>query len=138
MAAETPAIGGGLLDWLTTTDHKQIGLLYIVTAFIFFLLAGLMAIAMRTELAQPGLQVLSEQSYADLFTMHGTLMLLAFATPTVTAFGNYLIPLQVGAPDMAYPRLNAMSYWIFLFAGLILMASFLTVGGPANGGWTFY
>ncbi len=144
MTAETTAVAArplvthGFLEWLTTTDHKRIGLLYLGTSLTFFLLAGLMALAMRLELAQPGQQFLSPQAYAALFTMHGTLMLLAFGTPAVAAFGNYLIPLQIGAPEMAYPRLNALSYWLFLFAGLILLSSFLTVGGPANGGWTFY
>jgi cytochrome c oxidase subunit 1 len=127
-----------LWDWLTTTDHKRIGLLYIGTAFAFFLLAGVFALGMRAELAQPGLQVMDAGTYNELFTMHGTLMMLLFGTPIAVGFANYLVPLQIGAPEMAFPRLNAFSYWLFLFGGLILLAGFLTVGGAASAGWTSY
>ncbi len=133
-----PAVAHGLTDWLTTTDHKKIGLLYISTAFGFFLLAGVLALVMRAELATPGLQFVDLETYNELFTMHGTLMMLLFGTPASAAFANYLVPLQVGAADMAFPRLNALSYWLFLFGGLILVSGFMTVGGAANTGWTAY
>ena len=126
----------GLLKWLTTTDHKAIGLSYMWTAFAFFLLAGLMAMLMRAELAKPGLQVVNRGEYNQLFTMHGTMMMFLFATPFAFGLANYLVPLQVGAPDMAFPRLNALSYWLFLGGGVTLTASFLTAGGAADIGWT--
>ncbi len=129
---------GGLLEWLTATDHKTIGLLYMTTALGFFLLAGVMALLMRAELAQPGLQVMSEETYNELFTIHGTIMMLIFGTPAAAAFANYLVPLQVGAADMAFPRLNALSYWLFLFGSLVVVSGFLTVGGAASAGWTGY
>src|SRR3954468_10200142 len=107
--------GSRLLSLLRTTDHKTIGLMYLVTSFVFFIAGGLMAMLIRAELAQPGLQFLSAQQYNQLFTMHGTVMLLMFATPLFFAFGNLVMPLQIGAPDVAFPRLNAFSYWLFLF-----------------------
>ena len=127
-------LGVRLTDWLTATDHKRIGLMYIVTAFIFFLIGGLLAMAMRAELAQPGLQFMDESTYDEMFSMHGTIMMLLFATPVATGFGNYLVPLQIGAPDMVFPRLNALSYWLFLFGGLIVLSGFLAVGGAGNAG----
>jgi len=126
----------GLLRWLTTTDHKIIGLSYIWTGFGFFLLAGLLAMFMRTELAEPGLQVVNRGEYNQLFTMHGTMMMFLFATPFAFGLANYFVPLHVGAPDMAFPRLNALSYWLFLGGGITLTASFLTAGGAADIGWT--
>jgi cytochrome c oxidase subunit 1 len=130
--------GSRLLSLLRTTDHKTIGLMYLVTSFVFFIAGGLMAMLIRAELAQPGLQFLSAQQYNQLFTMHGTVMLLMFATPLFFAFGNLVMPLQIGAPDVAFPRLNAFSYWLFLFGSLIVMTGFLTPGGPADYGWTAY
>jgi cytochrome c oxidase subunit 1 len=127
-----------LLAWLSTTDHKAIGVLYLVTAFGFFLLAGLMAVVIRTELAAPGMQIVTEDTYNQLFTMHGTLMLLLFATPAGIAFANYLVPLQIGAADMAFPRLNALSYWLFLFGGITSLLGFVTSAGAPATGWTFY
>ncbi|OBG05381.1 cytochrome c oxidase subunit I [Mycolicibacter sinensis] len=123
---------------ITTTDHKLIGILYMVTTFSFFLTAGLMALLMRTELAAPGLQFLSNEQYNQLFTMHGTIMLLLYATPIVFGFANLVLPLHIGAPDVAFPRLNALAYWLFLFGGLIVLAGFLTPGGAADFGWTAY
>src|SRR6266498_4076740 len=130
--------GSALAQILRTTDAKQIGIMYMVTAFVFFLLGGLMALLMRAELARPGLQFLSPEQYNQLFTMHGTLMLLFFATPIVFAFANFVVPLQIGAPDVAFPRLNAMAYWLFLFGGLIAVGAFVTPGGAADFGWTAY
>ena len=123
---------------MSTTDHKLIGKLYLGTAFVWFLLAGLMALVMRSELAFPGQQVVNEELYNQLFTMHGTIMLLLFATPLFFGFANVVMPLQIGSPDVAFPRLNMLSYWFFLFGGLIVAAGFLTPGGAADFGWTGY
>ncbi|MGH9226592.1 MAG: cytochrome c oxidase subunit I [Acidimicrobiales bacterium] len=131
-----PAVG--LVGWVTTTDHKKIGILYMATAFGFFLIGGLMALLMRTELARPGLQVVSEHVYNQLFTMHGSVMMFLFAVPMAVGLANYLVPLHVGAPDMAFPRLNALSYWLFLGGGLTMLSGFLTSRGAAAFGWTAY
>ncbi|MGW5480690.1 aa3-type cytochrome oxidase subunit I [Streptomyces sp. NPDC004008] len=125
-------------DYLTTTDHKKIGNLYLVTSFGFFLFAGVLAMIMRAELARPGLQIVTAQEYNELFTMHGTIMMLLFATPTFAGFANAIMPLQIGSPDMAFPRLNALSYWLFLFGGLIVVSGFLVGQGPAPFGWFAY
>ena len=130
--------GSTLLGLLHTTDHKLIGTMYLVTTFGFFLVGGVLALLMRTELAQPGLQFLSQEQYNQLFTMHGTIMLLLYATPIVFAFANLVLPLQIGAPDVAFPRLNAFSYWLYLFGGLIVVSGFVTPGGAADFGWFAY
>ncbi|WP_345344451.1 cytochrome c oxidase subunit I [Rhodococcus olei] len=130
--------GSWIVRLLTTTDHKTIGIMYIVTSFAFFLVGGLMALLIRTELAVPGMQFLSNEQYNQLFTMHGTVMLLLYATPIFFGFANYLMPLQIGAPDVCFPRLNAASYWMYLFGGLIASAGFITPGGAADFGWTAY
>ncbi len=130
--------GNRLLHTLGTTDPKDIAILYLVTSFGFFMIGGLMAMLMRAELAQPGLQFLSNEQYNQLFTMHGTIMLLLYATPILFGFANYIVPLQIGAPDVAFPRLNAFSYWAFLFGGLIAVSGFLTPGGAADFGWFAY
>src|SRR5665213_1690174 len=95
-----------VVSWMTSTDHKVIGYMYLIASFMFFLFAGLMALVMRAELARPGLQYLTAEQYNQLFTMHGTVMLLRFATPLFIGFGNVVVPLQIGAPDVAFPRLN--------------------------------
>jgi cytochrome c oxidase subunit 1 len=136
--ADRPASGSMFLQVLRTTDHKLIGRMYMVTSFAFFLLGGLMALVMRAELARPGTQVLSPEQYNQLFTMHGTIMLLFFATPSVFAFANLVLPLQIGSPDVAFPRLNAFSYWLYLFGAVVACLGFFTPGGAADGGWTFY
>ena len=130
--------GSVLLHLLRTTDPKDIAILYLVTTFAFFMVGGLMAMLMRAELAAPGQQFLSNEQYNQLFTMHGTIMLLLYATPTLFGFANYIVPLQIGAPDVAFPRLNAFSYWLFLFGGLVVLAGFLTPGGAADFGWFAY
>jgi cytochrome c oxidase subunit 1 len=127
-----------VIAWLTATDHKRIGLLYIATAFGFMIVAGLLAEAMRAELAQPGLQLVGPNQYAEFFTIHGTLMMLFFAGPLAIGFANYLVPLQIGAADMAFPRLNALSYWLFLSGGLVMLSGFATSSGAAATGWTAY
>jgi cytochrome c oxidase subunit 1 len=131
-------LGQQVVRVLTTTDHKLIGKLYMTTAFIWFLIGGIMALLIRSELAFPGQQVVNEELYNQLFTMHGTIMLLLFATPLFFAFGNVLMPLQIGAPDVAFPRLNMLSYWFYLFGGLIAAAGFITPEGAADFGWTAY
>ncbi|MEO6880732.1 MAG: cbb3-type cytochrome c oxidase subunit I, partial [Mycobacteriaceae bacterium] len=130
--------GSFIRKMIHTTDPKVIGLMYLVTSFGFFMAGGLMALLMRAELARPGLQFLSTEQYNQLFTMHGTIMLLLYATPVVFGFANYILPLQIGAPDVAFPRLNAFSYWLYLFGGLIVVAGFLTPGGAADFGWFAY
>jgi cytochrome c oxidase subunit 1 len=127
-----------ILDWLTTTDHKKIGHLYLITSFLFFLTGGVMALLMRAELARPGLQIMDNNQFNQLFTMHGTIMLLLFATPMFAGFANELMPLQIGSPDVAFPRLNMLSYWFFLFGGLIVLGSVIVPGGPAAFGWFAY
>ena len=124
---------------MTTTDHKVIGNLYFVTSFVFFLLGGVMALLIRAELMAPGLQIVDNpEQYNQLFTMHGTIMLLLFATPLFAGFANAIMPLQIGAPDVAFPRLNMFAYWLYLFGGLIASAGFLTPQGAAAFGWFAY
>jgi cytochrome c oxidase subunit 1 len=137
----TPAASAyrsGLYEWLTTTDHKKIGILYLVNSFIFFFIGGIFALLVRTELARPGLQLLHDELlYNQLFTMHGTVMIFLFIIPVLVGFGNYVVPLQIGAPDMAFPRINALSFWMLPLAGILLLLGFLT-GGAAQAGWTSY
>jgi cytochrome c oxidase subunit I len=130
--------GSWLSRTIRTTDAKQIGIMYMVTSFAFFLVGGLMALIMRAELARPGMQFLSPEQYNQLFTMHGTIMLLMFATPIVFAFANFVVPLQIGAPDVAFPRLNAFAYWLYLFGSVLVVSGFLTPGGAADFGWFAY
>ncbi|MBM9461381.1 cytochrome c oxidase subunit I [Nocardioides sp. zg-536] len=131
-------LGQQVVRVLTTTDHKLIGNLYFVTAMAWFILGGIMALLIRSELAYPGSQLVNEELYNQLFTMHGTIMLLLFATPLFFGFGNAIMPLQIGAPDVAFPRLNMFSYWLYLFGGLIAAAGFLTPSGAASFGWFAY
>ncbi len=126
----------GILEWITTTDHKKIGVLYLFTTFFFFLSGGLLALAMRTQLATPDGHILTAQQYNAAFTMHGTTMVFLFVVPVWTGFANYIIPLQLGARDMAFPRLNALSYWLLASGGVLLYSSFLV--GPPAAGWTSY
>ena len=130
--------GSGLLAFFTTTDHKRIGLAYMTTAFGFFLFGGVLALFMRAELFEPGEQLVSAGRFNELFTMHGSIMLFLFATPFVFGISNYFVPLQIGASDMAFPRLNAMSYWLYLGGGLIMVSGFFTSTGPADFGWFAY
>src|SRR3954468_10152581 len=130
--------GSRVAHMLRTTDPKDNAILYLITAFGFFLVGGVMALLIRGELAVPGQQFLSNEQYNQLFTMHGTIMLLLYATPILFGFANYIVPLQIGAPDVAFPRLNAFSYWLFLFGGSIVLSGFLTPGGAADFGWFAY
>jgi cytochrome c oxidase subunit 1 len=132
------AKGAVVVKWLSSTDHKIIGHLYLITSFAFFLIGGIMALIMRAELAQPGLQFTSNEQFNQLFTMHGTIMLLMFATPLFAGFANELMPLQIGAPDVAFPRLNMVSYWLYLFGSIIAVSGFFTPNGAASFGWFAY
>jgi cytochrome c oxidase subunit 1 len=134
-----PASKGRLIvKWMTTTDHKVIGHLYLITSFVWFLIGGVMALFMRAELARPGLQFLSVEQYNQLFTMHGIIMLLMFATPLFVGFANEIMPLQIGAADVAFPRMNMLSYWLYLLGGIMAIAGFFTPGGAPSFGWTAY
>ncbi|CAN5128832.1 cytochrome c oxidase subunit I [soil metagenome] len=131
--------GNIFVKWITSTDHKTIGNLYLITSFFYFLLGGVMALVIRAQLFEPGMQLLqTKEQYNQLFTMHGTVMLLLFATPLFAGFANALMPLQIGAPDVAFPRLNAYAYWLYAFGALITVSGFLTPQGAASFGWTAY
>jgi cytochrome c oxidase subunit 1 len=127
----------GLVSWLTTVDHKRVGILYGITAFVFFLLGGIEALLLRVQLAQPEMRFLDSETYSQVFTMHGVTMIFLVVMPLSSAFFNYLIPLQIGARDVAFPRLNAFSYWVFLAGGIFLYSSFF-LGQAPNGGWFGY
>ena len=126
------------LKILTTTDPQVIGSLSLGTSFFWFLIGGLLALAIRAELAQPGMQFMSSEQYNQVFTMHGTIMLLMFATPLFVGFANVIMPLQIGAADVAFPRMNMLSYWLYFFGSIMATAGFLTPGGAASFGWTAY
>jgi cytochrome c oxidase subunit 1 len=131
--------GSMFVKWITSTDHKTIGHMYLITSFFFFVIGGLMALLIRAELFEPGIQVVqSAEQYNQLFTMHGTIMLLLFATPLFAGFANVIMPLQIGAPDVAFPRMNMLAYWMYLFGGLIASAGFFTPQGAASFGWFAY
>jgi cytochrome c oxidase subunit I len=129
---------GRLSSWLTTVDHKRIGILYITTSLLFMLLGGILALLMRAQLATPNEHLVTKSSYNELFTMHGTTMVFLVVVPIWAGFGNFLVPLMIGARDMAFPRLNALSYWLFLFGGIILYSSWFAAGGAPRAGWTSY
>jgi cytochrome c oxidase subunit 1 len=127
-----------VLDWLTTTDHKRIGILYLINSFSFFVIAGVFALLMRSELARPGTQIFAPHAYNQIFTLHGTLMIFLVIFPLLAGFGNYFVPLQIGALDMAFPRINALSFWLLPIGGLTILSGFFTHGGAAAAGWTNY
>jgi cytochrome c oxidase subunit 1 len=129
---------GKIASWLVTTDHKRIGILYIGTSLFFFALAGLMAMVMRIQLAQANADVIGADRYNELVTIHGTAMVFLVVVPILAGFGNFLVPLMIGARDVAFPRLNALSYWLFFLGGTVLMLSFFADGGAAKAGWTGY
>ncbi|WP_228266705.1 aa3-type cytochrome oxidase subunit I [Ornithinimicrobium ciconiae] len=133
------SLGKLFVSWITTTDHKVIGNLYFITTVAWFMFGGLLALIIRAELWTPGLQVVDNpEQFNQMFTMHGTIMLLLFATPLFAGFANALMPLQIGAPDVAFPRLNMFAFWLFLFGGLIAAAGFITPSGAAAFGWFAY
>jgi cytochrome c oxidase subunit I+III len=127
----------GLASWLTTVDHKRIGIKYLYTGMIFFVIGGVEALLIRTQLARPNLEVLNPEAYNQLFSMHGVTMMFLFATPVLSGFGNYFVPLMIGARDMAFPRLNAFGYWVFLGSGIFMHSAFL-IGKAPNDGWFNY
>ena len=137
-AAVGSSFGAKVMKYLTTTDHKVIGNMYFATTIVFFMFGGVLALAIRAELANPGIQFLNYETFNQFFTMHGTIMLLMFATPIFAGFANAMVPLQIGSPDVAFPRLNAFSYWIYLFGSLMASSGFLTRDGAAAFGWFGY
>ena len=127
-----------LYEWVTTTDHKKIGILYLVNSFVFFFIGGILALGVRSQLAVPENKLIPPELYNQLFTLHASLMLFLFIIPILAGFANYVVPLQIGAPDMAFPRINALSFWMLPLAGIIMLAGFLTPNGAAAEGWTSY
>ena len=135
--ALTPAASAyrsGLYAWLTTTDHKRIGILYLINSMVFFLAGGILALVVRLELAIPGLQYLDESFDNQAFTMHASFMLFLFIIPILAGFGNYAVPLQIGAPDMAFPRINPLSFCLLPLGGALMASGFLLSGGAAAPG----
>src|SRR6266550_5803124 len=133
-----PWYRGRFTSWITTVDHKRIGILYLITCLIFFGAGGILAILMRTQLAHANENFLSAEHYNEVMTVHGLTMVFLVIVPILAGFGNFLVPLMIGARDVAFPRLNALSYWLFLLGGLILFGSFFASGGAAKTGWTIY
>jgi cytochrome c oxidase subunit 1 len=133
-----PWYRGRFTSWITTVDHKRIGILYLVTCLVFFGAGGILAVLMRTQLAHTNEKFLSAEHYNEVMTVHGVTMVFLVIVPILAGFGNYLVPLMIGAKDVAFPRLNALSYWLFLFGGVVLYASFFADGGAAQTGWTLY
>ncbi|NBX23798.1 MAG: cytochrome ubiquinol oxidase subunit I, partial [Microbacteriaceae bacterium] len=131
--------GNVIVRWLTSTDHKIIGHLYMITSLVYFLIGGVMALLIRAQLFAPGLNVLAtKEQYNQMFTMHGTIMLLLVATPLFAGLANELVPLQIGSPDVAFPRLNMLSFWLYFFGALIAVGGFFTPAGSASFGWFAY
>ncbi|NNC91005.1 MAG: cytochrome ubiquinol oxidase subunit I, partial [Acidimicrobiia bacterium] len=137
IAPAPPAPRGGIWGWLTTVDHKKIGIMYGISAFVFFVLAGIEALVIRWQLAVPDGTLVNEDVYNQLFTMHGTTMVFLFVMPVSAAFGNYFMPIMLGARDVAFPRLNALSFWIFISGGIFISSSFF-LGGFPDGAWVGY
>ncbi|MFL6242659.1 MAG: cbb3-type cytochrome c oxidase subunit I, partial [Acidimicrobiia bacterium] len=133
-----PQATTGFWSWFTTIDHKKIGIMYGTTAVAFLVIGGIEALLLRLQLAGPNGTLLTAAQYNELFTMHGTTMVFLMGMPLAVAFGNYLIPLQIGARDVAFPRLNAFGYWGFLMGGLFIYSSFIIGGSAPNGGWFGY
>jgi cytochrome c oxidase subunit 1 len=129
---------GRVTAWVTTVDHKRIGILYLVTSLVFFAGGGILALLMRAQLAVPDEHFITGNAYNELFTIHGTTMIFLFVVPFWAGLANYLVPLMIGARDMAFPRLNAASYWFFLFGGLVMFLSFMASGGASKSGWYGY
>jgi cytochrome c oxidase subunit I len=137
-AYPVPWYRGRFTSWITTVDHKRIGILYLVTCLLFFGVGGILAVLMRTQLARANESFLSAESYNEVMTVHGVTMVFLVIVPILAGFGNYMVPLMIGAKDVAFPRLNALTYWLFLFGGLVLYSSFYAGGGAAQTGWTLY
>ncbi len=139
-AAPPPSLkeNNGLLSWVASVDHKQIGIMYLIVTLVYFLVGGLEALLIRVQLAQPGNDFLTPELYNQLFTMHGTTMIFFVVMPFLIGVGVYLLPLMIGARDMAFPRLNALSFWLFFFGGILLYYSFFTQSGAPDVGWFAY
>jgi cytochrome c oxidase subunit I len=129
---------GRIASWIVTTDHKRIGILYLVTSLTFFAAGGILALLIRTQLIHANTDLIVRDGYNQVVTMHGTTMVFLAIVPVWAGFANFLVPLMIGARDMAFPRLNALSYWLFLFGGIVLYASWFATGGAPNAGWTSY
>src|SRR5665213_1193806 len=127
----------GIASWLTTVDHKKIAIMYLYTTFFFFIVGGIMALLIRTQLAEPQNKFLTQAQYNQIFTMHGTTMIFLWIIPVLAGFGNYAVPLMIGARDMAFPRVNALSFWLIPLGGLVMYSGFL-FGGTGSAGWTGY
>jgi cytochrome c oxidase subunit I len=139
LSPAVPAYRSGLYEWLTTTDHKKIGIMYVINSFLFFLIGGVFALLVRSELAFPKIQIFTnEHVYNESFSIHATVMIFLFIIPMLAGLGNFAVPLMIGAPDMAFPRVNALSFWMLPLGGILLLAGFLTPGGAAAAGWTSY
>src|SRR5216110_1898570 len=136
--AATIVSRGRYSSWLATVDHKRIGILYILTSLVFFVAGGIVALLMRSQLARPNEHVFTRDTYDQMFTMHGTTMIFLVVVPVFAGLANFLVPLMIGARDMAFPRLNALSYWFFLLGGIVLYASWFSGGGAARAGWYSY
>ncbi|MCB0956630.1 MAG: cbb3-type cytochrome c oxidase subunit I, partial [Ilumatobacter sp.] len=132
-----PVAATGWKSWVFTVDHKKLGIMYGVVSMFFFLVGGVEALLIRLQLAAPDNTVLSAQVYNEMFTMHATTMVFLFVMPMAAAFANYFLPLQIGARDVAFPRINALGFWLFLFGGIFLNTSWV-LGGAADGGWFMY
>ena len=126
----------GWTSWVTTTDHKKIGIMYMVLTFVFFILGGTEALLMRLQLAQANNTLLTPETYNEMFTMHGTTMIFLFVVPVMAGFGNYFVPLMIGARDMAFPKLNALSFWLLVAGGVVFYGSLFF--NPPECGWTCY
>src|SRR6202035_1264883 len=127
----------GVMAWLTTVDHKKIGIMYLYTTFFFFVIGGVLALLMRTQLAVGNNNFLQAQTYNEIMTLHGTTMMFLWIIPVFAGFGNYFVPLMIGARDMAFPRINALSFWLIPLGGLVMYSGFL-FGGTGAAGWTGY
>jgi cytochrome c oxidase subunit I len=133
-----PWTSGRVASWVTTVDHKRIGILYVATSLFFFVTGGVLALLIRTQLIHANTDLFVRETYNELFTMHGTTMVFLVFVPVWAGLANYLVPLMIGASDMAFPRLNALSYWLYLFGGIVLYASWFSNGGAPKAGWTSY
>src|SRR6476469_9745221 len=139
LSPAVPTYRGGLYEWLTTTDHKKIGIMYVINSFLFFLIGGVFALLVRSELAFPGIQLFTnEHVYNESFSIHATVMIFLFIIPMLAGLGNFAVPLMIGAPDMAFPRVNALSFWMLPLGGILLLSGFLTPGGAAAAASTSY
>jgi len=135
----TPGRYPGIVGWLFTTDHKRIGLLYLATALAFFAIGVSLGLTMKLELIRSGMHIISAQTYNAVFTLHGVVMIFLFIIPGIpSSLGNFILPLQLGARDVAFPKINNLSWWLFIAGGALAVASLFTGGGPPDTGWTFY